>query len=225
MRRRKARNNRKGNILVLTAFILVGLMAMLAFAIDVGLIMVTRQQLQRSADSAALAGAWELIDENAPTGLADPGTVELNARNRASQFAGLNDVLRSSPQLDTSDVDVGYLANPSDPLSSFTVGTGVPANAVRVKVRRSTEINGSVPLFFARVLGIDSATTQAEATAALLMNVRGFRTPPRGQPVGMLPFALDEETCQQMLNGQGEDHWSWEAADEEVSRVEMGLSR
>ena len=44
-------------ILVLTAFMMVAVMAMVAFALDVGYLKVVRTQLQRSAESAALAAA------------------------------------------------------------------------------------------------------------------------------------------------------------------------
>ena len=51
------RVRRSGNILVLTAFMMVAVMAMVAFALDVGYLKVVRTQLQRSAESAALAAA------------------------------------------------------------------------------------------------------------------------------------------------------------------------
>ncbi len=54
------RNDRRGNIIVLSAFMMVFLCAILAFAVDAGYMYVVRTELQNSADSAALAGAARL---------------------------------------------------------------------------------------------------------------------------------------------------------------------
>ena len=53
---------RRGNIILLTAFLMVIMMAMVAFAVDVGYMYTMQCQLQRSVDAAALAGAGELIN-------------------------------------------------------------------------------------------------------------------------------------------------------------------
>jgi Flp pilus assembly protein TadG len=216
MAKRCLRDRRKGNIIVLTMLLMVGLMAMIAFAVDLGYLCVTREQLQRSADAAALAACWELVDQAAVTGQSDSAATEANVHATAGEFAGLNLVLQRPPALAADDVEIGYLANPSDPACPLVVDGGDTPNAVRVRVRRSHEINGAAPLFFARVLGQRDAQVEAEATAALLTSIRGFRRPPNGQPIGMLPFALDEDTCLQMLNGEGADNWEWDAASETV---------
>ena len=49
-------SHRRGNITVLTAFLLVALVAIVAFAVDLGYLEVTKVELQRTADSAAIAG-------------------------------------------------------------------------------------------------------------------------------------------------------------------------
>ncbi len=224
MSRRSCRDKRKGNIIVLTMFLMVGLMALVAFSVDVGYLCVTRQQLQRSADAAALAACWELVDHAAPTGQSDAMAMALSARQTADQFARLNPVLCENPTLLDEDVQIGYLDNPSDRACPLIVGSSDPPNAVTVRVRRSQEANGAVPLFFARVLGQREARLEAEATAALLTNIWGFRTPPNGKPIGMLPFALDEDTCLDMLAGDGDDHWKWDPASEAVVSGADGAS-
>ena len=55
--------------------IMVVMLAFVAFAFDMGNIVRVRTELQRSADAAALAGAWQLIDEGLLTG--DTATVIL----------------------------------------------------------------------------------------------------------------------------------------------------
>ena len=54
---------RRGGIAPMTAILLVPLVAMLAFAIDMGWITHTHNELQAAADAAALAGAAQLADD------------------------------------------------------------------------------------------------------------------------------------------------------------------
>ena len=79
---------RRGNVLVLTVFMMMAIFALLACAIDLGYLEVVHTELQRTADSAAIAAAWELIDERALSGYGDTWLTEQNARNAA---AGLSD--------------------------------------------------------------------------------------------------------------------------------------
>ena len=51
---------------------------------------------------------------------------------------------------------------------------------------------------------------EAEATAAMWNSMRGFQTPGDGGNVGILPFALDEETWNQLVAGNADDNWSWD---------------
>ncbi|MCA9266954.1 MAG: hypothetical protein KDA41_00710, partial [Planctomycetales bacterium] len=96
---RRSLRRRKGNVLVLSAVLMVMMVAMLAFAVDVGYIYVSRTQLQRSADAAAMAAAWELIDEDAIYGTSSTANVESNARAKAGEYAGYNYVLAANPSL------------------------------------------------------------------------------------------------------------------------------
>src|SRR3954464_340982 len=52
-----ARRERRGAVVVFAAVLIVVLLAMIAFALDMGYIVLVRTQLQTAADSAALAGA------------------------------------------------------------------------------------------------------------------------------------------------------------------------
>ncbi|MBI2480846.1 MAG: hypothetical protein HYV60_20130, partial [Planctomycetia bacterium] len=80
MKRRQFRRKRKGTILVLSAVLMVMIMAMLAFAVDLGYLYVAREEMQRSADSAALAAAWDLVDNGALTGNSNVYAMEDSAR-------------------------------------------------------------------------------------------------------------------------------------------------
>src|SRR5438067_9546599 len=53
-------NRRRGAIVPLFALLLIPLLAMLAFSIDAGWMVLTRTDLQNTADAAALAGAETL---------------------------------------------------------------------------------------------------------------------------------------------------------------------
>ena len=220
MRTRHTRQRRKGNVLVLTAFMMVCMFALLAFAVDLGYLNVARTQLQRSADAAAMAAAWELIDEDVLRGDSCPYYTELGARSRATEYAALNTVTTHAPALAQQDVQVGYLANPFDPLSQLDLASPYVSNAVQVRVRRTADQNGEVPMFFARALGMDGSSMEAGATAAMLSNFGGFGPPSDGKNLFILPFALDEDTWRKLVDDHvGTDHWTW---NEELGEVQSG---
>ena len=59
----RADKSRSGSIVVLSAFLIVLLLGMVAFAVDVGYILVVGAEMQRTADSASMAAAWELLEQ------------------------------------------------------------------------------------------------------------------------------------------------------------------
>jgi Flp pilus assembly protein TadG len=230
MRRRFSRSHieRRGSISVLAALTAVLVLLIAAYAIDLGYLTLIRTELQRTADAAALAATWELIDDD----LAAPGLTDeiAAARAKAGEFAAQNTVAAAAPLIDanasniaTGDVLVGNLLNPSDPACEMTFGSTNTFNAVRVRVRKAQSMNGETPLFFARIIGLQSTGMEAEATAALLNNFGGFRAPPSGKSLDLLPFALDEDTWDALLAGSGSDNWTWNAADKAVESGADGI--
>ncbi len=211
------KSRRRGNILVLTAFFMVAMVAFIAMGVDIGFLQNAKTELQKSADAACIAAAWELIDDNSLTttsiNLVDDIT---QARVKAVEYAAANTVCASPPVVDPNsanavdgDVVVGYLSNPSDPSCTFDTTDPTKYNAVRVRVRRVSAQNGEVPMFFGKALGFDSMATEATATAALLKNLNGFKKPSNGETIDILPFALDVATWQNMLSGGGTDTYRW----------------
>ena len=99
--------------------------------------------------------------------------------------------------------------------------TGDPArfNSVLVRVRRDAELNGRVPLFFSRLLGIDSAALSAEAVASFEDGLVGFRHPARSPSSAVIPFAIDERDFGSLLDGIGPDTWSF---DKRTQRLALG---
>lgn len=208
---------RRGNVIVMTALLMVGLIGMLALAIDVGYLYSVRAELQRSADSAAIAAAWELVDRDGPAGSQTVTGLSSNASSKATQFASLNNCGSCSPALGSGDVVVGYMAdpaNPSDPLIATPPGT-LP-NAVQVRVQRTSSQNGQVSLFFAKALGHDQANLEAQATAALVSSFKGFEPPSDGTNLHILPLALDEQTWEG-LTTFGNDSWRYNPSSKTVT--------
>ena len=207
----KNRNHRRrrGNILALTALLMTALVGFLAFAIDLGYLYAVRVELQRAADSSAIAAAWELIDKDGQVGTQTTTGLASTASSKASQFAALNHVGSVAPTLGSGDVTVGYMSNPTSPGEAFAgTPSGLLPNAVQVRVQRSTAQNGQVPLFFARVLGVDQAALEAQATAAYVSTFSGFRAPADGSNLNILPFALDEDTWNNLTTA-GTDSWTY----------------
>ena len=209
---RRRQRDRRGTVLVLTALLLIPLLAMAAFAIDWGLICVTKAELERAADAAAMAGAWELREANAPASQRTAAEAVADARQAAMEYAAMNTAFGKPMQLQPGDIEVGYLADPLKPGGQLDTSTPERFNAVRVRVRRDAGSNGAIPMFFARVLGKESVDAESSATATFIDNVAGFKKPlAEGGPyIPILPFALDVETWHAALDGAGPDEWKWD---------------
>jgi Flp pilus assembly protein TadG len=208
MKTTKQFRRRKGNILVLSAVLLIVMFALLAFTIDLGYLQVAKTELQRTADSAAIAATWELIDPK-PSVATPLSTLTTSAAAKAQDYALKNLVTRDGVQLNSADIVAGYLPDPSNPLSQLSVNAANGYNAVQVRVRKDGTANGNVPFFFAPVLGIGSASCNAQATAAFVSNFSGFQTPKDGSNLHLLPFALDEDTWCDLRNGLiTDDNWT-----------------
>jgi Flp pilus assembly protein TadG len=222
-KRANKRSRRRGNIIVLSAIMMVMTAAFVAFAVDLGSLYVARCELQRAADAAALSAAWDLVDENELSRSTNVLSLQSAARTSAIEFASLNRVLGCTVVVPATDVEVGYLSDPTDPNSTMsTISTNSP-NAVRVSVRRTTVQNGPISFGFARVLGIFSEDLEAEATAALLTNIAGFRAPGDGGNLGILPIALDEQSWNVLLAGGGTDNWKWDQLTQSVMNGSDGV--
>ena len=182
---------------MLAALFLVVLIAMVAFAVDVGYLMVAQTDLQRAADAAAHAAVLEFRSESGPT------VVIPRVRTLASQYVQDNKILNATATVATNpdnadpngDIVVGRI-DFEHPRNAMTFGDTAAYNAVRVRIRRSADRNGEVPLFFARVLGYQSLTLEAEATAAIIRNVSGLRVPPSGDNVPFLPITIRQDHWQ-----------------------------
>ena len=142
----RPREDRRGAIIVLTAVLLVVLLAIVAFGVDVGVMMMTRTEIQRSVDSGALAAAGVLAAGND-----DPLVV-------ARSYVVDNTLYGAS--ISEEDVDV-ELGDWDESTRTFT-----PANdlahitAVRVLARAQDR-----PLFFGMFAGHSLFDTEAQSIA------------------------------------------------------------
>jgi len=136
---------RRGQVLVLFALTLPVILGIGALAVDVGYLYTVRNSLQNAADAAALAGA---------SGLSQ-GTV--TAQGRAIQIGQANQVLQQPVSVQANDVEFGTYDSTT---GAFVVsGTGI--NALRVTTR------ANAPLFFASLLGFNTANITTQAIAGM----------------------------------------------------------
>ncbi len=211
---RSSRPSRRGTISVLAAVLTIVLVGMVAFSVDIGYVLKAKEELQRTADAAALATCWEYgknLSENF-----SPAIAMESARNVASDYASHNEVTNKSMSLAANsdndpggDVVFGYISDLAAGADSFQTGDANVYNAVRVRVRKDSTLNNEVPYFFARVFGLQGQKLSAQATAAIVRDVSGFRVPADGSNLDLLPFALDLETWNSWQAGQGTDNWNW----------------
>lgn len=182
----------KGNVLVFFAVALTLFFTFLALSVDIGWIMLTKSELQAAADSAALAGAAQLAEDD----------LDL-ARDFSQDFSSYNSAAKESIALERNDsnareggIVVGYLHNPmdlSDPLQTEGLSR---YNTVQVVTKRSAEINGPLRLFLGYFTGLEAVSIRTRAAATLDDRVIGFDATPggsdsqTGRNLGFLPFAL-----------------------------------
>ena len=133
---------------------------MVAFSVDYGYLLKTRASLQRAADAAALAAVRDLVP------VAD-GTQDLAiVRATVRQYVAANVTEVANFVVLDSDIEIGRY-DPGTVYSNFTMLNSGVLDTVRVTLRRDGQANAPVPLFFARILGINDSDLIATATAVL----------------------------------------------------------
>ena len=134
----------QGATLVLVALVLVGLLGMAALAIDIGMLFTARTESQRTADSAALAGAGEYIEQYFLSSSNSDDAI----RQEAKDYAAPNVVRNESTTVLDEDIEILH-----------------GEKKVRVWIRNTAERANAVPTWFARVLGIEEADVATMAAA------------------------------------------------------------
>jgi Flp pilus assembly protein TadG len=204
---------------------MIVMMAMIVFAVEVGYLYVVRGQLQNAADAAALAACWDLMDEDRFQG--EAAGAFATARERAQQYARMNlvlgvecDVPDNPWNQPDADLVIGRLNDPTNHQETLSV-TGDPAqfNSILVRVRRDSQVNGQVPLFFSRLLSVDSASLTAEAVASFQDSLIGFSRPAITPSSAVIPFAVEQREFEFLLDGIGPDSWAF---DKSTSQLSLG---
>jgi Ca-activated chloride channel family protein len=142
--RARKRRRRRGVLILVFAVFLTVCIALLAMALDSGMVASVQTDLQRSADAGALAGARDLINGRS------------DAIASAQQFAQLNDAGTHHLTNGEVQVEVGHW----DKDSLLFQKDAEPLDAVKVTSQRQ-----NAPFFFGKALGHSNYTTQATAIA------------------------------------------------------------
>lgn len=211
MRSKTDRN--QGAVLVMVAVCMSLFFILLAIAIDIGYMHATKAELQHAADSAALAGAFDLAGETPdPVGL-------------AQEYAGYNQAAKVSLDVPSEDVTVGWMENPIDLHSEIETESGHDPNSVEVTTRRSSTVNGPLDLFLGAFTGLDSVNIATRARAVLERRIIGFDAPEGGgeQTVSLMPFSvLIDDWNDKIVNGNGEDTFTFTLVDDDSGTVTNG---
>ena len=144
------RRQHRGVILLLSVFLVVVFLGLIAFAVDLGYLMMAKTQLQNAADAAALAAAGSM------------GQSQATSTQTAQSFAAQNLVGQQPVQLASSDITYGTWDKNSQ---SFTPSSTGLSNAVKVTARADSTTTGAIPLFFGRILNLYSVNLSATSMA------------------------------------------------------------
>lgn len=135
-------NRQAGQSIVIIAFAIIGILAFVGIAVDVGLVFARSTQLQSAVDSAALAGVPELII----------GTNGLNAANRkAEQF------------FYTNGFDITVTAEGGGGIAIGRQPTATELGALRYELTADWPVD----LFFLKLIGRDTVTLTRRAVAGI----------------------------------------------------------
>lgn len=190
MRASGSRKKQEGAVAITVAVCLVMLLGFAGLAIDVGNVMVARNQLQNAADAAAMAGAGCLRPrtECSNTTATQPDWTTATAKASAfSTSTSTNKVQGAAVKAST--VATGYWNITGSPsglqlLPHTPIATDLPA--VRVIIHKDgTDANGAVATFLSNVLGVQTLKASAVATAVL-------STPGSVGPGGLFPLAMSK---------------------------------
>lgn len=161
---------RRGIVVVLTGFLLVGIFAFVSLSVDTGRIALTETEMQNAVDAAALAASAEIAASiqaaSQGNGPIDVGAAAVAAaRQVAVEVAAANGVFVDGGK------DVAFGARRYDEATgSWPIEWGAePFNVVRVDARRNgsdiSAPDGELPLAFGFAVGRSSVALRTSATA------------------------------------------------------------
>ncbi|TXC79487.1 hypothetical protein FRZ40_34445 [Paraburkholderia azotifigens] len=188
--RTMSKAKQKGSVAVITAVSLVSLLGFAALAIDIGNLMVSRNQLQNAADAAALAGAPCLYQRAQCSNTTATAPDWTTATQKASSFAtaATSNAVQATA-IKAVQTDSGYWNITGSPGTlqtvPFTPGTN-DLPAIRVTIQKAAgNANGAVSTYLAGILGVSSLSASATAIAAV-------SRPGYVGPHGLFPIAVSK---------------------------------
>lgn len=151
----------EGQILVLLALAMLGLLIAAGLATDAGMLFVRRNQLDRAVDAAALAGVTQLDSST------DPDQALRSANTRGQQLLAANDIItEEAAECDETDPDFWKTYDYCGRQSS-----GQLPGSIRYHVGARLDVE----TFFIRLLpGFETITIRSEATAEYLPMIDMF---------------------------------------------------
>jgi Flp pilus assembly protein TadG len=158
--RREKLGSQQGVVSLLFALLLPLMLGFAAFAVDLPYFLTTRNQMQTTADAAALAGGRYLGESGQPNW--DVAIAQAQAMLSSNPVAGqtLTQATVSAGYWDTSSSHRGLQALPMTPAS-----TDIPAVQVSLSFQAGQN-NGELKTIFANFLGIHSLAITVRAVAA-----------------------------------------------------------
>jgi hypothetical protein len=142
----------KGQIVAVFTIVLPVLLGVMALGVDFALIYLNWSMVQKAADAAALAGASQLTGVVGSSSSLQPTVV--NYVNGYACMNGVSDPAATYPTLCTETSHPGGF-------SDKIVFTNVTDTQVSVGIKRT------VPYYFGKLLGLNTADVAAKATAAI----------------------------------------------------------
>jgi Flp pilus assembly protein TadG len=199
----------EGSVAVITAIALVALLGMVSLAVDMGQLYTVRNELQNSADAAALAGAGSLIQDYGAGAVRDAAAATqaaMTVAQRQSELSGQPAVADG----DRNDLTITFGAwnlNAGDPATAWTeigptCSSTSNANAVMITMQRgSNTVYGPVTNLFAGIMGFNTSEVKATAIAYL-----GYTNEVQGGGV-QVPLALPTTGQYSPLASSGQSGW------------------
>jgi Flp pilus assembly protein TadG len=137
----------------------VGLLAVVALALDMGILMIARNQCQAAADAAAMAGARTLTGDTTTNN--NYSNVQPNATSAVSGNTIFGQAINPASQLTLTIGDYYY----DTTSASFKINPNGRQTGDNWTLVQAT-VTSQQPSFFSKVLGIGSLNATAMATAA-----------------------------------------------------------
>lgn len=207
MRCVRRKSSLRGVVAVIVAVLGVLVVGFVALTLDLGRLYMVRTELQRAADSAAMAGAS--VYTIASYLNVDRATL---ATARSQETSLVNDAYGNPTNLAVADIVRGVYDFTATGSGVVPGGAEANFNGCQVTVRCDGQINGTIPFLFAPVFGQTAGSVQATARAVFDTRVAGY-TPGSG---ALIPFAMEDFRFEdERINGP--DAYSYDPATGPVS--------